>query len=100
MINQQDTPEKSNNAGAFLLGLLFGVLPPVFAFLFGRSTFIIASRPIASWFVDLYVLIGTFVLLVFPKMLKGDNRRAVEWALFLGALALFVTKWMTVGVPK
>lgn len=99
MTNPRDVTIKSWGAGSFVLGLLLGVLPPILFFLFGRSTFIIATRPMASWAVDLYVLVGTGYLLFCSKKLEEVTRRVVEWALFLGAFALFVTKWVMVGVP-
>lgn len=99
MTNSRNATMKSSGAGSFVVGLLLGLLPPILFFLFGRSTVIIATRPLASWSVDLYVLIGTAILLIFSKKLNEGKRRAVEWALFLGALALFVTKWMIVGMP-
>jgi len=99
MTNSRNATMKSSGAGSFMVGLLLGLLPPILLFLFGRSTFIIATRPLASWSVDLYVLIGTAILLIFSKKLNEGNRRAVEWTLFLGAFALFVTKWMMVGMP-
>jgi hypothetical protein len=72
-------------------GIALVVVPLVWGLFLINSTIIIAKNPVASWYVELWVLLGAAWLLFYKKS-NHDSRLIVEVSTFIAALGIFITK--------
>jgi len=84
--------KQPNSLGLFLCGMGLAIVPPLLIFLFTRSTYDLARDSSASWYVDGWILVGTWFLLIWGKGLSVESRKVIESSLAVGALAMFAMK--------
>jgi hypothetical protein len=95
-MNSSNQPKRRNpfaGGSHFFFGVGLVLLPLIYLVLMLKNTVNIAQSPAASWWVELWVLVGAGWLLLF-KNGKHQNRLVVELSTFIAALLIFVTKFV------